>query len=373
MLNAKIVVLLSCSAIKLGPGLFPEACRMHKALVRSGVTAVLGPTGIFTLSFDLVDQCLDCVLSGMPLDEVASYLEGWQSGIRLRRETFAVVGSANLRLRDELVPRSKNNLAVRLVEGQELVNEYRRIGIGLVELSDFQLQASGIDEFRSVYSSSFNTLSRALVEIEKQSTLSGLVCARLSDFKKEADLIGASAVDRVAAESRASYFWLAAKHGGFNVVSRCAARCEMCKFPSEIMVLRHVIRGDILRSQAICSVCGVTKDLEPDLAEASFQMRDARWIDDQWETTLVFDPGKARGYFQFGASVNNAQSFLVDVEFHLSDGRHVNSTLALVDQMRSLTIRLQDPPLGVHYAQIFLMRNLRLSCFSVPLKIIDRN
>ena len=374
LLNATMVVLLTCSAVRFGPGMFPHICRLHNCLIDAGAAAVLGPSSIFTLSVDLVKQCVEHLLAGFSLSETSRHLSAWQKDRIGKPEAFPVAGNGSLRLNTNAgrandvrfsrkrkcdpLPHDKLNWTQRL----------QMVDAGMFELGEMRLLTPECRRFMRLLDQHSNLLAQALLCLADGRQSSNLV-KPLHLLDRELATLDLAIAENLASRSRRGFFWLAAR-SKCRVVSQSREDvCPHCRATTSVDSWTNPLRPSQPRERITCERCGIIADRCDWHGQFHLVLKGIRWAGNRAYVRVKLCSTSTQRPFAAAVGVNHAGAWLYPARA-VCAGKLIRFPARLrLSDLKVFDLVLAGAPKGIHYLQLFLVQDMCVSSGSVPVPL----
>jgi hypothetical protein len=254
-LAAAVLVLLSCNAGRIGPGLMPATARL--ALTASATCrAVVAPRRLYTHNDALTDLVLAALLAGETAAEVVSRANAFQSARYGEDGVFLLLGDPDAA-----------GLAAPPPATRERATAAGLLDAGLLDTGLLDAVGGALDCLDALAS-----VGLARGEAEALRAVGEPLEALLHDPVAPAEVFASAraflsavagarevAAREAAHATAAGYFWLSSRYR-LRREDEQAAACPLCGAPARRQRFGHRRRPHCVRLRLTCPVCGIVED-----------------------------------------------------------------------------------------------------------------
>lgn len=242
-LRAKVLLILSCNAARLGVGLMPPDCRLALRAARN-CAAVVAPRRLFTLSANLVRLMDAACHRGCSAAEIAELANEYQSSRHGERDVFTVLGLPWLRAgapRPELKALTADIPTARSAWAE--IDRQQRI-------LDYLLQLALVSD----------SCARVSHLVQRIIATGIADAAAISVGAQATDVLLELAAYELQDRTEARPYWLSSTYVARVAGMEKSASCVACGQPAVWSSQLHQRHCHLNRSRLTCLRCGVVLD-----------------------------------------------------------------------------------------------------------------
>jgi hypothetical protein len=352
-LNANILVLLSCNAGRIGPGLMPASARIGLTAARS-CRAVVVPQRLYTHNPALTSLILDLLLAGASAGDVAASGNAFQKSRYGEDDVFILFGDPE---------QCSEGTPQRSPAGIGRVDDARRAALGVGRIIGFAEACQSL----GLAGADIEALAAASLRLEQHfhrafppagSFAVGEELLRLFDDAMR------GVADQVALRVAQGYFWLS---NGYNLLraSERETACPNCDRPAARQEFQHSRLAHCARARLTCPVCGIAADV-PLREHSSIRARPASPGDAS--LTVEIDLAQGPGYLAIGLNGFGTRAYGNDaIRFGASPAPSV-IPLKVGANAFQLSVELQDLRPGIYFLKLFAITSSGVAERSIPLR-----
>ena len=368
---ARILVILSCSAGKIGSGLLPSNCRIHLSCQTEHVDAIIAPVGLFTITVNLVEYVTKLLLEQKTVGEIAHAAENAQKILTGENVTFAVFGDPNISA--ELTSNRKSPRALikptDKIALEALRSKISHLADQAENLSSLSINDGTVDKFLNAQRSGAKSIGRLLKKAHTEPKCGEILSALVKDMTQTGDRIDETVVACIIEKTRRQFFWLSHHYDWYVFKRETFNRCYICASAASIRTFVHPFRTTDVRHRTTCERCGVTED------RAGNQP-----ISTRVEISILRGSAATEVRLALKTTKPIAQSF-VDVGINNSKQLHYTASAILGPREIALPARftledefhirliLSNPVNGCYFVKICLAASMQLNILSIPIAL----
>ena len=377
-INAQVVVWLSCSAGKIGKGLFPFGCRLALSSLAGSAVACIAPEGLFTLKPGLVEYVLNNLNQGYSVGDIATLACNWHYQATGEFAPFLVFGDPDIHVGGErLAPDHDPKLRWNLADESEMSalaqvrDGLKRMVAGIEMLEQLDLLPDSGIHLKNTIGSDQSIILRLINLAPTHSKARQQLLATWSHCRSIMSDVTEHLVDNVSKQVDSGYFWLASHYSSYLVRSRMNEPCALCGSDATEEVFEHPFRPSWSRVRVTCSRCGIVEDRPVDgvsIRIASIRYSACSNSLDMRMQVNNFNKG-AHGMLFVG--INNGRGALETARL-LSSNQTAKPVLPdTVDLANPLHIELllNPVPQGVYFVKVFWVEHLQITVASAPAEV----
>ena len=373
--QAGILLVLSCLAGKIGHGLFPAECKLSSTYLASGGRAVIAPTGLLTVTPELVITAIYLIESGVPASQIALQLHEYQREFIGEFVTFNVFGDPTAFVSQEYMGTKPSSPLVSKISTLKDRDQLLRYLEGLTSLATLKLLSTEAVSLRDTLQYSLDTLGKLSYQIEKGRQPRSRFIDFYSEFREECTKIENEVAMQLFKSTNNGYFWLLERYDWFERDSGPDGQCGLCGSRTTSTKFSHPLQACTPRLLVVCENCGVIEDRDTlgvtaSVTALSVLKRQNGSVGAVADIKVSsFKMGKE---IVISINVNNAanslkRSYIREIS--------TNSSLQPFKQKFKneyrFQIELDGCPPGVYILKIFLLSELHLTIASAPISTLN--
>jgi hypothetical protein len=379
--TARIIVLLSCSAGKIGNGLFPSVCRLSLSSLSGGTTVCLAAHSLFTLTPGLVEYIMSLLEEGVSVGEVARLAGEWHEIATGEPDPFIVFGDPDVAPYRKAINKSSLVSQHWSLANTDSLKKIENISDRLANIYE------GLETLKILELLPKIGFSLKLLIDEKEKTLTHLISIAKSNERARQHLesiwskielisqeVESTLIHQLVEKSLDDYFWLTSQYTHYVMIERRELACILCSSPAVQERFNHPFRSLNSRVRLTCSRCGIIQDYPINGSRIYINSVNIQNEKDEFQAFLEMEIDSVNMIGLLNVAINKGRKLLDKSELIVSvePEKHFDLPCRVVPSGREqIRLHIRAITQGVYFAKVFWIEDLQLTVASAPISVLN--